>query len=276
SHNAIMFNQSNSPTITTWGGGLEVEGPRPDGDLGEASLIDVDVAPALTQGIGPGMVIDSNLFQGNTAESGSGGGLRLQAVNGVDVANNPNHPEQWYGVTVTNNIFANNVAGWAGGGVSIQDAVKVTFNNNTVASNDTTASAGVLFDTLGAPNSSTPPPGCNPNTGAGCTNPVTNSNFQPAGFESHHHTLLLDAALTASTVACPAANDTSPASNACRHYSVPQLDHDVFYQNRSFHITVGGGALPTVQLTPALTQASTGACPSGANYWDIGVQGDTG
>ncbi len=46
-------------------------------------------------------------------------------------------------MTVTNNIIANNVAGWDGGGVSLQDALKVSFVNNTVASNDTTASAGV-------------------------------------------------------------------------------------------------------------------------------------
>ena len=42
----------------------------------------------------------------------------------------------------------------------MQDALKVSFVNNTVASNDTTASAGSLFKTLGAINSSSPPPGC--------------------------------------------------------------------------------------------------------------------
>jgi hypothetical protein len=282
SHNAILFNQSNNPTLTTWGGGLDVQGPRPDGDLGENSLIDVDVAPALTMGIGPGLVINSNLFQGNTAESGSGGGMRFQSINGSDVINNPNHPEQWYSITVTNNIFANNVAGWAGGGVSIQDALEVNFNNNTVASNDSTATAGVLFDTLGAPNSSTPPPGCNPNnviSNNGCNNPVTNSSDQPAGFESHQHTLPLQAVMAGLT--CPSAYYTGANATACRMYSIPQMQNDIFWQNRAFHITVGPGALPTIQLTPALSQAPatgpgvTGLCPGGAHYWDIGFQGDT-
>src|SRR5207237_330917 len=148
-HNAFLFNQSSNPTLTTWGGGIVVQGPAVDGDVGETSLVDVDVAPALTDGIGPGLRIDHNLFQGNTAESGSGGGLRLQGINGNDVLNNPTNPSQWYSVAVTNNIFANNVAGWAGGGVSIQDAVRVSFDDNTVASNDSTATAGVQ-DVLGA------------------------------------------------------------------------------------------------------------------------------
>ena len=274
-HNAFLFNQSSNPTITTWGGGVVAAGPSVDGDVGETSLVDVDVAPALTDGIGPNLRILSNLFQGNTAESGSGGGLRLQLVNGNDVLNNPNHPSQWYAVTVANNIFANNVAGWAGGGVSLQDAVRVIFVGNTVASNDATATAGVLFDTLGAPNSSVPPPGCNPvpPNQPGCTNPVTNSNNQPAGFETNRHTLQFAAAI-ASAGSCDGF-DTMPPTNACRNYSVPLLLGGTFWYNRAFHITVGAPPLATIQLVPALTQTASGACPSGAYYWDIGVQGDT-
>ena len=41
----------------------------------------------------------------------------------------------------------------------LQDALNVNFINNTVISNDTTASSGVLFNTLGAPQASVPPPG---------------------------------------------------------------------------------------------------------------------
>jgi len=52
---------------------------------------------------------------------------------------------------VTNNIIANNVAGWDGAGISLVDALAVNIVNNTIASNDTTASSGVLFNTLGAP-----------------------------------------------------------------------------------------------------------------------------
>jgi len=67
-------------------------------------------------------VVDANLIMGNSAEGGSGGGLRIQQINGSEVGTFPLNNAQWYGVTVTNNIIANNVAGWDGGGVSMQDA----------------------------------------------------------------------------------------------------------------------------------------------------------
>jgi hypothetical protein len=63
---------------------------------------------------------------------------------------------------LTNNIIVNNVAGWDGGGVSLEDALAITFTNNTVASNDSTATAGVLFNTLGAPNASSQTPATPP------------------------------------------------------------------------------------------------------------------
>jgi hypothetical protein len=266
-HNSFLFNQSNNPTLTTWGGGIVIEGASPDGTASENSLIDIDVAPSLSDGVGP-LTIDSNLIMGNTAESGSGGGLRIELANGNDVLNNPGTPSHWYAINVTNNVIANNVAGWAGGGVSIQDAVKVSLSNNTVTSNDATASAGVLFDTLGAPNSNVPPPGCDPNTNVGCTNPVTLSNFEPAGLETHTHSKNLLPAFT-TAVTCPTGHPN------CTQVSIPSLDHDIFWQNRSFHITTAGTPA-VVTLTPPLNQAGhTGACPAGANYWDLGVYGDT-
>ncbi len=128
-----------------------------------AGSTDLDCPPGIGDGTGPGLVIDSNLILGNSAEDGSGGGLRMRQTNGAEVAQFLQKPaERWYGITVTNNIIANNVAGWDGAGVSMQDAFKVTFVNNTVASNDTTASAGVLFKTLGAIDAASPPPGCLP------------------------------------------------------------------------------------------------------------------
>ncbi len=276
SHNAFLFNQSNNPTITTWGGGAVIYGRQTDASLCETSLIDIDCPPPLSDGAGPGTVVDHNLFLGNTAESGSGGGLRIQMANGTDVMNNPTHSGQWYSIRVANNIFANNVAGWAGGGVSIQDSVRVQFVSNTVASNDSTATAGALFDTLGAPNSTVPPPGCNPvpPNQPGCTNPVTNSSDQPAGLETHAHTLQFAAVFTSPTVDC-GDFDTTPPTHACTRFSIPVIDGDLFWQNRAFHITVGAPPLPVIQLTPALSQTITGACPAGAHYWDIGVQGDT-
>ncbi len=52
---------------------------------------------------------NANLIQANAADSGSGGGLRLQQVNGTDVSTFFFQPSRWNSVTVTNNIIVNNV-----------------------------------------------------------------------------------------------------------------------------------------------------------------------
>jgi len=69
--------------------------------------------------------------------------------------------------------------------------------------------------------------------------------------------------------------------------SYPLLSNDVFWQNRDYHIAVGGrgpGTLNQQNLvslyngstaTLAPSQTTTGVCTA-ANYWDIGVRGDTG
>ncbi len=277
-HNTIVFNQSTNPTLTTYGGGLIAEGVGPDGTLCENSTtVDQDCPPQLADGIGPGLLINANLIQGNTAEGGSGGGLRLQHVNGTEVQRFPNTPANWYEVTVTNNIIVNNVAGWGGGGVSLLDALKVNFVNNTVASNDTTATAGILFDTNVAPNANVPPPGCDPTITpppAACSNTsVTTSNFMVAGLQADLNSGQLTGVMTNPSVVCP--NHPN-----CTKFSNPVLENNLFWQNRAFHITTGAIPAPgletTVQLVPALQQTITGACPtSGATYWDIGVYGDT-
>jgi hypothetical protein len=59
--------------------------------------------------------------------------------------------------------------------------------------------------------------------------------------------------------------------------------NDVFWQNRTFYITVGGlnpnipGLQNTVALNPTLNQAGhqTGYCDPNAVYWDLGAYGDT-
>jgi len=194
-------------------------------------------------------------------------------------------------VNMTNNIIANNVAGWTGGGVSIQDAIASNFINNTVISNDTTASAGVLFNTGGAANSSNPPPGCNPQTGAGCNNIPTTTGPEPAGLVTEPLSILLrtlnnPTGGTAFTT-CPTGNAGNPWSypNCAGNtgFSNPVLDNNLFWQNRTFHITVPtagtvGANTQTqsvVTIAPTVIQASTGACGSGASYWDIGVLGDS-
>jgi hypothetical protein len=293
-HNYILFNQSSNPTLPTNGGGLTILGANLDRTLNGfecGSLTDQDCPPGLGQGTGKDLQIDANLILGNSAESGSGGGMRLQQINGSDLASFPGTPNNWYDVTVSNNIIANNVAGWDGGGVSMQDALKVTLVNNSVVSNDTTASAGVLFKTLGAIYSATPPPGCTPTTdptlpqNPNCTIPDAPHMAQPAGLVTMAHTPnLLDALAT--SITCPTSigdgswpYDTATNGN-CRVLSIPKIINDMYWQNRAFSVDIStaGTGLQSQQnlvaLSPELNQAATGACPSGANYWDVGVRGD--
>jgi hypothetical protein len=291
SNNWFLFNQSNNITIPTHGGAIAVMGAPPDGPACENALVDVDCPPSLSDGIGPGLVIDSNLILGNTAESGSGGGIRLQSVNGTEVAQNPFFPGMWYDVTITNNIIANNVAGWDGGGISMQDALRVKLVNNTIVSNDTTASSGVLFNTLAAPNANTPPPtngggNCDPTQNPNCTgNQIVTSTPQAAGLVTMQNTPNMVSSLPG-MILCPAGNSSGlgallPIPNGdCRKVSYPALQNNLFWQNRAFNIQVGNlGTGPLEQqnlvtIIPELNQAKSGDCPSGAQYWDIGVRGD--
>ena len=282
SNNQILFNQSQNPTIPAHGGGILVAGAPPDGNqiVNGVSVecgstpADADCVPGLSDGTGPGLVIDSNLVLGNTAEAGSGGGIRLQGVNGNEIARFPSAPGSWYSVSVTNNIIANNVAGWDGAGISMQDALAVNVINNTIMSNDTTASAGVLFSTLNAGLSSAPP------------GEVSDSTNLPAGLVTMGHSVQLTSAFNdifgaGQHVTCPIGHysDTQQDGN-CTKVSFPLIENDMFWQNRAFHIAVGdygAGSLSqqhVVTLLPSLSQQSTGQCVSGAQYWDIGVRGD--
>ncbi|HXK02474.1 MAG TPA: choice-of-anchor D domain-containing protein [Verrucomicrobiae bacterium] len=320
-HNTIVFNQSTNPTIPTNGGGLIIMGAAPDSNsaaLGGAecgAVTDVDCAPGLSDGTGPNLVVNANLIMGNGAESGSGGGLRLQDVNGTEVPVFPNGSTtvtradvapmyggptppgnsrfttstswtRWNNVQVTNNIIVNNVAGWDGGGVSMQDSLAVRFINNTVASNDSTASAGPLFNTLGAPNASAP--GCTGGSNSNATNctnsGATASSPQVAGLVTMQNTAGLRGVLSGVSVTCPSGNGTG---TNCRNFSVPDMYNNLFWQNRSFYIGVGSlgtgtenqqnvVALYAMSGTPAPSQAVTGGCPTGVSYWDIGGRGDTG
>ena len=288
-HNSILFNQSTNPTIPTNGGGIAVLG-APDTDPVCGAAPDQDCAPGVSDGTGPNLLINANLIMGNSADSGSGGGIRLHSVNGTEVTFFQRTPTRWYAVNITNNIIANNVAGWDGAGISLQDALSTNIVNNTIISNDTTATAGILFNTLGAPISSSPPP---PFT----TSTTTTSAAQPAGIVAIQTSPTLAAALGAATYTCPTNHPN------CTKFSNPVLYNNVLWQNRSFYI--GVGALGTggtnqqnvVSLYNAFTTThavsqpqadatspngngsvitgGTGACTSPASYWDIGVRGDS-
>jgi hypothetical protein len=296
-HNSILFNQSTNPTIPANGGGMIVMG-APDADIictGDPT-VDLDCAAVTapggivgqaigpSDGTGPNLLINANLIMGNAAESGSGGGIAFQAVNGSDVVAFPTASQNWNSVLFTNNIVTNNVAGWDGAGISLEDSLNVNIINNTIISNDTTASSGVLFNTIGAPlasvpcDTTVPATSCPPQTTS-----LTTSQPQPAGLVVIQNSAILTANLPA-TVTCPPGHFTSTsASNGnCRQVSIPRLDNDVIYQNRDFHISVGALGAGTlnqqnvVALLPTLNQTTTGQCASGAIYWDLGVRGDTG
>ena len=277
-HNSILFNQSLNPAIPTHGGGLMIMG-TPDADSVCGLAADADCPPGFSDGIGPNLVVNANLIQGNAAEAGSGGGIRFQSVNGNEVTNFPDTPAQWYSPLVTNNIIVNNVAGWDGGGVSLEDTLAVRFINNTVASNDTTATAGILFNTLGAPLAGSQTP-------AGPTYIGSTSLPQPAGLVTMQNSVPLMTALTGVTLTCPNPLNLTPAPTTCNYFSDPLLANNIFWQNRSFYVAVGTYSASVQQNLVTLynafsgaapaNQTTTGQCDPAASYWDLGVRGDTG
>jgi hypothetical protein len=308
-HNTIIFNQSTNPTIATNGGGMLVMG-APDADPTTCGVTtDQDCVPAPntispSDGTGPGLKINANLILGNAADSGSGGGLRMQHVNGTDVVNLPYVTRglskvaactadlglaggngsycYWNSVNLTNNIIANNVAGWDGAGISLLDSLAVNIVNNTIASNDSTASSGTLFQSLFAPLASSAAPTsrviCSATNGQSCP--------QPAGVVSVENSPVLAANTPTSLgVICPAGHGLS---GACLGHSIPLMFNDAIWKNRSFYIGDGGAGTSasggnqqhTVTLfnadgsTPG-SQTSTGFCPAGSSYWEIGYRGET-
>jgi hypothetical protein len=275
-HNSIVFNQSSNPTIPTNGGGIMIQG-TPDTDPVCVGISDADCPPGLSDGTGPGLVINANLIQGNSADSGSGGGIRLQQVNGTEVSTFPHQSQYWHDVTITNNIIINNMAGWDGAGISLQDALNVNIVNNTIAHNDSLASSGVLATSIGAPSASAPAGNCVQN---GPTGPTTASCPQSAGVTSTQNSALLTTTFTGLTLTCPAGHPN------CQGFSNPLLFGDILWQNRSFYIGIGNlgnGALNQQKLislfdafsgTAAPLQTAAGQCTPGVSYWDLGVRGD--
>jgi len=296
-HNSILFNQSLNPTIPANGGGIVIMGTPdiapPCGTTTDQDCVSAPNTVLPSDGVGPNLVINANLIMGNAAESGSGGGLRLQNVNGSDVLAFPTTPSQWFSPTITNNIIADNVAGWDGAGVSFLDALNANFINNTVVSNSTTASAGILFTTIGAPLASS--------GGTNCVIGTETSCPQIAGLVSIQNSSVLQANLPA-TITCPSNHyqGATATNGTCRTVSYPLLQNNIFWQNSAYYIGVGALTVQyqqnvvslytafTTNLAPNQPQADattpngngatitggTGACVQGASYWDIGVRGD--
>ena len=290
-HNNFLFNQSINPTIPANGGGLIIMG-TPDVDPTCGTTTDQDCVPPLgtvgpSDGIGPGLVINANLIQGNSAESGSGGGVALQHINGSEVVTFPTDPTKWYSVQFTNNIVVDNVAGWDGGGISLLDALNMNIVNNTIMSNSTTASSGILFNTLGAPLASTQGSSCIQANGT-----ATDSCPQISGLVSQPNSAVLTASLplaTVPTVNCPAGHASGTLANGdCRAISYPLLSNNIFWQNSAGYIHVGALGAGTlnqqhvVTLLNAFTgtlvanQTGSGQCTTDRTFWDLGVRGDAG
>ncbi len=235
-NNQILFNESFIQASTTSGGGIAIEGETGNG---------------IGVSLGTGNVtVDSNYILGNDAQGGHGGGIRLQDVNGADVQRSPNFPGSWWKVTLENNMIVNNVAGWSGGGISLENTVNSVIVNNTVSSNDSTATAGPVF-----------------------TSSTTTTTFQPAGISAEPHSAALCAVLNQSTNAAYRCTGTQGHS-----FSNPTLQSNIVWRNRSFYFTSTTpdpnnptGVMNT--LMPNLVQTTTGDCPTGANYWDLGVLG---
>lgn len=206
-HNLIAFNQDINPTFTQSGGGIYVGGLVP-------------APPATTVGAGD-VTIERNQIQGNTAASGHGGGVRVEYFNGADVAASAD-PNTWYALTMTNNIVVNNVATWSGGGVSLADVARGTIRHNTIAHNDSTATAGPLIDLV-----------------------ANTSPAQPAGIAAELHTAELLAALPAGSVA----------------FSNPEMSHNIIWRNRAFHYdgTSGSPQLVPVLNPTSVGQCAPGA-----------------
>lgn len=188
-NNTVIFNQSFNQGLGVSGGGIFVGG--------QASLAAGRPSP------GSGTVtVSANLVEGNLAGAGDGGGIRAEFVNGLDVLRARNNANPWYELNVVNNMVVNNVAGLAGGGISLQDVVKGNVSNNTIANNDSTATAGAAFTQD------------NPNQ----------SNAQPAGIVSRGHSTLLFNTI----------GNGSAVAQYKREFSNPALLNNIVWQNRSF------------------------------------------
>jgi hypothetical protein len=163
-------------------------------------------------------------------------------VNGQDLAAS-RKPEDWYAVNLFNNIFANNVAALAGGGVSLQDAVRVRLVHNTIANNDSTATASEAFNGPD-PNVSTPQPG--------------------AGIATRAHS-----------------SELLATGRAIGTFSNPvEFADTILWHNRQFYFKVVDnnttGSPSVWGLCPQVDGATDLGCGTTPVYSDLGVIGTTG
>jgi len=231
SKNLIIFNESYNQTGQQNGGGIAIEGDN-QGGLGSGNV-----------------TIDSNLILGNFARAGDGGGVRLQYINGQDAS----YHQRWR-VQMINNMITNNLAGWAGAGISVSDAINTVIENNTVAMNDSMGMTGNLFSKT---------------TAFGTTGPSSGLP-NPAGISTE----LTSTSLLAFLSGTELTNDA---------ISKPTMRNNIIWHNRSFFFDMSSGTaqvLPSNSWAeaqsgtlpaPLAAQTTLGECVAGARYWDLGV-----
>jgi hypothetical protein len=223
----VLFNESFNQGAPACGGGIFIGGKA---GLGAGA--------ALTTGSGS-VTVSRNLIQGNQAGAGNGGGVCLQTINGQDILNNPDDASAWHRVRISDDIIVNNVAGAAGGGISLQDAASVEIENTTIANNDSTATAAVAFP----------------------ANDLNQSQPQIAGIASHAHTAALTVAFGAAT------------RDAWGEFSQPLLSRSILWHNRAFSFRtldpLNTNAAARFGLVPDLSAGEA------AIYADLGVNGSS-
>ncbi len=222
--NHVIFNESFAQAGPQSGGGIFIGGQTPL------------VLDGLTPGSGT-VVIDANHIRGNLAGAGDGGGIRLAAVNGEDVEQNPGARNQWHRVNIYNNMITNNVAGLAGGGISLSDALRVFIRNNTVANNESTATTAEAFA-----------PGV-----------IDETMAQPAGIVSRQHSTGLLFAMDDVTANVPA---------DWRTFSDPVLHDSIVHHNRAF-FWLNFDDPNTVTIETGLFPANCVTAPTGCDLADV-------
>jgi hypothetical protein len=251
--NSIVFNESfqQTPGTSPDGGGIYIAG-KP------ALVPEAQTGLLLSPGTG-NVTVDANIIRGNLAGAGDGGGVSIVSVNGQDIPQSrfDNQGQEqdtwnrgrWYGVYLYNNMVNNNVAGVAGGGITLHDSPKVVIRSNTVTANDATSTGSQAFANPANPNESTP---------------------LPAGIVARMHSSDMAQAMA---LAINSYEDNNPApgvmtSNAT--YSNPALVNTIVYHNRSFYWSNFGD--PT-QLTGGLLPACTGCALTDIEAYtnDMGV-----
>jgi hypothetical protein len=137
SDNKVLFNQAFDQTVGAGGdgGGIYVAGYAPVAGGTTPGAIGGDTGGNIP------VTISRNIIQGNNAGSGNGGGIALEQLN----AGNGTNANTTNVVNVVNNMIVDNVAGFRAGGIWMDNAGFVSIINNTIANNDSTATAALAF-----------------------------------------------------------------------------------------------------------------------------------